>query len=319
MALIKNFTAGEEISTYLLIKSSEIKQTRGTPPKDYLDIILADQSGEISAKLWDASSVDKESFTALQVAHVKGIVQPYKEKLQFKIDHIRKVTKEEGVSIAQFIRSAPIPPEQLMQIIQHAASSIQEPMFHQIVKFCMDKTADKLSSHPAAKTIHHAFYGGLAYHIVRMLEVAEFLVKQRPFLHADLLIAGIILHDIAKTEELDASQGVVNDYSITGKLLGHISIASNWIVEAAVSFGFSFSDERIIALQHMILAHHNKGEYGSPVQPQLPEAVALHYIDLIDSRMQAVEDAMDSLSPQSNWTPQVRAAENMSMYKMKWT
>jgi 3'-5' exoribonuclease len=318
MKVIKEFIANEDVSTYFLIKSIEIKQTRTTPPKDYFDLVLVDQTGEITAKMWDIGSLDKESFASMQVVFAKGNVHLYRDKLQFKVEQLRKATEQDGVSISQFIRMSPIPPQQLFDTIKQTTLSIQEPMIRDIVQFCLNRSAEKLLSYPAAKSIHHAFLGGLAYHMVRMLEIAEFLIKTRPFLQADLLRAGIILHDIAKTEELEAVQGVVSDYSLTGKLIGHISLASNWVVEAAITLQVPLSDPRVIALQHMILAHHNKGEYGSPVQPQLPEAVALHYIDLVDSRLQAVEDAMQSLSPQTAWTPPIKAVENMAMYKMTW-
>lgn len=318
MKVIKDFVSGEDISTFFLIKHIEIKQTRANPPKDYFDLILSDQSGEISAKCWDISSLDKDSFNSMKIIFVRGNVNLYQSKLQVKIESMRIAREDDGVQLSQFIRMSPIPPNQLVETIYQTTASINEPLIRQIVQFCLDRSADKLLSYPAAKTIHHAFFGGLAYHVVRMLELAEFLITTRPFLHADLLRAGVILHDIAKIEELEATQGVVSEYSLTGKLLGHISIASNWIVEAALSLEVPLSDARIIALQHMVLAHHNKGEYGSPVQPQLPEAVALHYIDLIDSRLQAVEDAMASLSPQVSWTAPIKATENMPMYRMNW-
>jgi 3'-5' exoribonuclease len=117
--------------------------------------------------------------------------------------------------------------------------------------------------------------------MVRMLEIGEFICKQRPFLNPDLLKAGIILHDIAKPEEMVAQLGIVSDYSVQGKLMGHISMASSWITEAAIISGIDLQSERVLGLQHMVLSHHNLGEWGSPVQPQTAEAVALHHIDAL--------------------------------------
>jgi 3'-5' exoribonuclease len=318
MIQIKDLISGKEVTTFFLIKTVEVKQTRTTPPRDYLDFVLADQSGEINAKFWDATPLDIGTYQSMQLVQVKGLVQLYNKKTQIKVEQMRKATEQDGVTLSQFIRSAPIAPEQLVSIIEQTAQSIDEPWVRQIVQWCMDKTSHQLLSHPAAKSIHHAFYGGLAYHIVRMLELAEFLIEQRPFLKGDLLRAGIILHDLAKTVELDAEQGVVSDYSLSGKLLGHISIASHWIVEAALYHGYDLSDERILVLQHIVLSHHNKLEYGSPVVPKIPEAIALHYIDLIDSRLQAVEDAIQGLSAESSWTSPIKAVENESIYKFQW-
>ncbi|MBP1988875.1 3'-5' exoribonuclease YhaM family protein [Paenibacillus eucommiae] len=317
MTLIKTFSAGDEIVGFYLLKSADVKQTNTTPPKDYFDFVFMDQSGEIGGKLWDVSAVDKETYFPMMLVKIQGLVQLYKEKPQLKIMRIRKAEDEDGVALADFIRSAPIQPVDLLYVIKQTISSIQDAEIKAIVEYIHARAEDKLMHYPAAKGIHHAYYAGLAYHIVRMLELGEFIIKQRPFLQPDLIRAGIILHDIAKTEEMNAELGVATDYSLTGRLLGHISIASNWIVEAAIQLGIGTSNLNIVALQHLILSHHNLGEWGSPVQPQLPEAVALHYIDQLDAKLQAVEDAIDITPESEEWTAPVRAVEYKQIYLMK--
>ncbi|TVY07561.1 3'-5' exoribonuclease YhaM family protein [Paenibacillus cremeus] len=317
MSLIKSFTEGQEITDFFLLKAADIKQTNANPPKEYFDVILADASGEISAKLWDVSSTDKETFFPMMLVKVKGVTQLYRDRLQFRINKMRKVTDEDGCSIKDFIKSAPIDAIDLVNTIKSVSSSIQDQDLRSIVEFCIAKVGDKLSHYPAAKGMHHAYYAGLAYHVVRMLELGEFICKQRPFLNHDLLKAGIILHDIAKTEELNAEMGVVTEYSLTGKLIGHISLSSNWITEAALHLGIGVNDEKTIFLQHLILSHHNLGEWGSPVQPQLPEAVALHYIDQLDAKLQAVEDALNSMNDSDEWSAPVRVIENKQVYRAK--
>lgn len=317
MTLIKEFANGDEITGFYLLKQSTIRQTNATPSKEYFDMILSDTSGEIPAKFWDVSPTDKETFFAPMLVKVRGGVQTYREKLQFKITQIRPATEEDGFSITDFIRSAPEPPINLLHTIKTTAASIQDVEIREIVNYCINMTGDKLMHYPAAKTMHHAFYAGLSYHIARMLELAEFICKQRPFLDRDLLVAGIILHDIAKTEELESDLGIVQDYSFTGKLIGHISLAVNWVIEAAISQGMDLKSEKLILLQHMILSHHNLGEWGSPVQPQIPEAVALHYIDQLDAKLQAVEDAIGNIPDSERWTNPVRALENKAIYRKK--
>lgn len=317
MTLIKEFANGDEITGFYLLKQSTIRQTNATPSKDYFDIVLSDTSGEIPAKFWEVSPTDKETFFAPMLVKVRGKVQAYREKLQFKITQIRPATEEDGFSITDFIRSAPEPPINLLHTIKTTAASIQDVEIREIVNYCINMVGDKLMHYPAAKTMHHAFYAGLSYHIVRMLELAEFICKQRPFLDRDLLVAGIILHDIAKTEEFESDLGIVQDYSFTGKLIGHISLSVNWIIEAAISQGMDLKSEKLILLQHMILSHHNLGEWGSPVQPQIPEAVALHYIDQLDAKLQAVEDAIGNIPDSERWTNPVRALENKAIYRKK--
>lgn len=316
MRLIRTFAEGDEITGFYLLKNVEIKQTNGTPPKDFLDLVLADKSGEIPAKLWDASPTDKEAFVAPMLVKVRGIVQSYREKPQLKVIQIRPVVREDGLNITDFVRSAPVLPVDLLHAIATTAGSFQDQDIKRIVEMCLAKASDKLMHYPAGKGMHHAFYAGLAYHVARMLELGEFVCRQRPFLNRDLLLAGIILHDIAKTEEMEAELGVVSDYSVKGKLLGHLALAYGWITESAVALGMSLDDEKVVALQHIVLSHHNLGEWGSPVQPQLPEAVALHYIDQLDAKLQAVEDAVDAAHDNSKWTAPVRVAENKQMYVM---
>ncbi|WP_159887045.1 3'-5' exoribonuclease YhaM family protein [Paenibacillus puerhi] len=317
MTSIKSFTDGEEVTGYFLLKLAEVKQTNATPPKAYFDLVLADSTGEISAKLWDISSTDRETFFSMMLVKVQGVVQLYRDRLQLKIARIRKVTPEDNCSIKDFLRTAPVEAEDLLAAIASAAASIRDTDIRAVVDFCIAKAGDKLLHYPAAKGMHHAYYSGLAYHTARMLELGEFIAGQRPFLNADLLKAGIILHDIAKTEELNAELGVVREYSLTGKLLGHISIASGWITEAAIRLGLDSEAEKLVALQHLVLSHHNLGEWGSPVQPQLPEAVALHHIDQLDAKLQAAEDALASMNDTDEWTAPVRVLENKPLYRMK--
>jgi 3'-5' exoribonuclease len=317
MIQIKSFIAGEEITGFYLAKELECRQTKGSPPKDYFDIKLADMSGEINAKYWDVTTADKETFFAMDIIKVKGIVQTYNDKPQLKITMIRKAKEEDGVTQADFIRSAPVHPNDLIYTIKQTAAGIQNEAWREIVNYCLSKVEKKLYHYPAGKALHHSFYAGLSYHICRMLELAEFICRQRPFLNADLLKAGIILHDIAKTEEMEAELGIVSDYSLQGKLLGHISMASQWITEASITLGMNPNDEQIVVLQHMVLSHHNLGEWGSPVQPQLPEAVALHYIDQIDAKLQAVEDALDTTPDGEKWTAPIRVIENKPIFRME--
>jgi Predicted HD-superfamily hydrolase len=317
MTQIKQLKPQEEFEGFYLLKELEVRQTNATPPKDYFDIVLCDSSGQLPAKFWDVSPADKETFFPMGLVKVRGLVHLYREKPQIKIAKIRPAKAEDGVSLTDFIRSAPIDSNDLVQIIKRTMESISDEEIRKIVHYCINKVEERLPSYPAAKTHHHAYYGGLAYHMVRMLELGEFLCKQRPFLNADLLKAGIILHDIAKPEEMNAEMGIVSDYSNTGKLIGHIALASGWIVEAAVRLGIPLESEKVVGLQHLVLSHHNLGEWGSPVQPQTAEAVALHFIDAMDAKLQMVEDALSTTPESEEWTPMIRGLENKAIYRLK--
>ncbi|WP_150273082.1 3'-5' exoribonuclease YhaM family protein [Paenibacillus tepidiphilus] len=317
MTLIKQLSPQDEFTGFYLLRELAIKQTNGNPPKDYFDIVLGDSSGQLSAKFWDVSTADKETFFPMALVKVRGIAHLYREKLQVKITKIRLASDADGVSLTDYIRSAPIRPVDLVHTIKAAAASIVDSDISAIVDFCIGKVEDKLMHYPAAKTHHHAYFAGLAYHMARMLEIGEFLCRQRPFLNPDLMKAGIILHDIAKPEEMISEFGIVSDYSVQGKLIGHISLAANWITEAAIRCGIPLESEKVLNLQHLVLSHHNLGEWGSPVQPQTAEAVALHHIDAMDAKLQMVEDALDSTPETEEWTPFIRGLENKAVYRTK--
>ncbi|MFC7680926.1 3'-5' exoribonuclease YhaM family protein [Paenibacillus sp. GCM10028914] len=317
MKPINKLNIQDEFVGFYLLKELNLRQTSSTPPKDYFDIVLSDSSGQISAKYWDVSIQDKETFLPMQLVKIQGIVQSYRDQPQVKIHRIRKAKEEDGVSLTDFVRSAPIRPVDLLHTIKLSMNEIMNPQVRSIVQYCVSKVEDKLMHYPAAKTFHHAYFAGLAYHIVRMLEIGDFICKQRPFLNPDLIKAGIILHDIAKPEEMIAQMGIVTDYSNQGKLIGHIALASNWIVEAAIQNDISLESEVVLGLQHLVLSHHNLGEWGSPVQPQTAEAVALHHIDNLDAKLQMVEDALDTTVETEPWTPMIRGLENKAIYRLK--
>lgn len=316
MTLIKDLSTNDEFVGFYLLKELELKQTNTSPAKDYFDLVLCDASGQLPAKYWDVKETEKDDFSPMTLVKVQGIVQLYREKPQVKITRIRNVSNEDGVSLTDFIRAAPIESAELLEVIYRVIESIWDPVIRDIVNFCVDKVSEKLAHYPAAKMHHHAYFAGLAYHIVRMLEIGEFLCKQRPFLNADMIKAGIILHDIAKPEEMIAQLGVVTDYSTQGKLIGHIAMAAGWITEAALRLELPLDSEQVIGLQHLILSHHNLGEWGSPVQPQTAEAVALHYIDALDAKLQMAEDALSATSDKELWTQPIRGLENKALYRM---
>lgn len=317
MKPINKLSIQDEFVGFYLLKELNLRQTNSTPPKDYFDIVLSDSSGQISAKYWDVTIQDKETFFPMQLVKVQGFVQSYRDQAQVKISKIRKAKEDDGVSLTDFVRSAPIRPVDLLHTIKLTMNEITDPQMKIIVQHCVAKVEDKLMHYPAAKTFHHAYFAGLAYHMVRMLEIGDFICKQRPFLNRDLLRAGIILHDIAKPEEMIAQMGIVTDYSNHGKLIGHIVMANNWIVEAAIQNDISLDSELILGLQHLVLSHHNLGEWGSPVMPQTAEAVALHHIDTMDAKLQMVEDALDTTVETEPWTPMIRGLENKAIYRLK--
>jgi 3'-5' exoribonuclease len=314
MDIIK-MTDKEEFTGFYLLKTAEVKVAANG--SHYLEMTLTDKTGSIPAKMWDISSQDKETFFPMSIVKIQGVCQLYREKLQVIVKRMRLATEEDGVSVQEFVKAAPVPPVDLVHGIHQAINRISHKEMRQIVEYCVAKVEDALMHAPAAMKNHHAYYAGLAYHMNRMLEIGEFIIKQRPFLNADLLRAGIIAHDLAKVMEMNSQLGIAYEYTVEGNLIGHIVMVNDWITEAAIHFGIPLQSELVIGLKHMVLSHHGKGEYGSPKSPQLPEAVALHMIDMLDAALQACEDALDETAAHEPWTPKIKIIENQALYRLK--
>ncbi|MGW7162639.1 3'-5' exoribonuclease YhaM family protein [Paenibacillus taichungensis] len=317
MTLINMLAMGEQFEGIYLVRELLIKQTSTHPPREYLDMIVGDSSGSLPAKYWDATFKEKQTIQKNEIVSIKGVVHNYSNKLQLKITSIKKADPK-YYDITKFIQTAPISSTELINIIKENVRTLQESDLKIIVSYCFNKVETRLLDSPAAKNNHHNYYGGLAYHLVRMLEISKFICEQRPFLDSELLRAGIILHDLGKTEEMLSTMGIVSDYTDRGKLIGHISIISNWIIEAAIKNNIDPNSSTVMYLQHMVLSHHNLGEWGSPVQPQIAEAVALHYIDMLDAKLQMVEDSFKNLNSTDSWTPPIWGLEKKAMLRTKF-
>ena len=202
----------------------------------------------------------------------------------------------EPVDLSLLAPCAPEAPEAMLQELYDTADAFTSEPLRLITREMLDRFREKLLYYPAAQRIHRAERGGLLHHTTGMLRLAKAILTQYTWLNADLLLAGVILHDLCKTEEMDSNDmGVVRDYSREGLLLGHLVLGVNRIQEAANKLGIS--GEPVLLLQHMMLSHHGEAEFGSPRKPMFPEAAALHWVDLLDARMNEMQTAIQKLKP----------------------
>jgi len=311
---INELKAGTRIDSFYVIKS--VLSRVSSNNKKFLDLIVGDKSGEISAKLWDASAEDEELYRENTLVKIRAAVVEWQNNLQLKIDKIRLVTKEDGLDIKNFVPSAPYEADDMYIIMLDYISKIKNKDIKNIVNYIIDKAGDKLMNFPAAKKNHHSVRSGLLYHITTMLKAAEALSNVYVFLNTDLLYSGVILHDMAKLEEMDASElGIVTSYTIEGQLLGHIVMGTEKIAQAAEKVEADIEISMI--LQHMILSHHYEPEYGSPKKPMIPEAEMLHYLDDMDATMFDMKKAVNSVSPGEVSDP-VWSLEKRRIYNSKF-
>jgi len=299
---------GEQVDLYFLIKSS----TRGIASngKPFLTVILQDKTGDIEAKLWDVSPEDEETYAAEKIVKVAGEVMNYRGRNQLKVRNIRPAQPQDGVRVSDFLEVAPLSREEMVEYITQSIFEMKNSNIHRMTRHLLNKYQSEFLEYPAATKNHHEFVSGLAYHVVSMLKLAKAFADLYPSLNRDLLYSGVILHDLGKVFEL--SGPVSTTYTVQGNLLGHISIMVNEIGKTAEELGIE--GEEVMLLQHMVLSHHGKEEWGSPKKPLIKEAEMLHLIDNVDAKMNMLDRALDKTKP-GEFTERIFALDNRSFYK----
>ena len=308
--LVKDFNEGEHLEINLLISSLVKGTTNSGAP--YLSLSIQDSSKAIDAKLWD---VKPELAQQLEVGKVYCFdleIIKYKNNLQAKVLRVLPIPQE-GLNMDDFVFKSPISKDELRNTIQDAINQIKNSDIARIVSSMLNYYAADVYDYPAASKIHHNFIGGLATHTSGMLKIAMALCEIYPCINKDYLIAGVILHDLGKIEELTSP--VVTEYSVTGKLLGHISIMDARLAQIGEELKLSDSEE-LTVLRHMVLAHHGELEFGSPIRPETLEAEVLSQIDNIDAKINIIDKALAEVN-EGEFTQKVFAMENRVFYKHK--
>lgn len=270
---------GEDVEFYALVESL---QKRYTPNKSgYYGVTLSDGDSSIDARVWDVNLIEKNEVTPGTVFHFNAHINEYAGKTQFVINGIRAVTDEE-IKDKNFYRSAPLTEEDLRNGIKSYIRKINNEILKSLVVNLIAKVPDDYFIFPAAMSMHHNYFNGLAYHTYSMLQMAEKYLEVYSGMNSDLLYAGVLLHDIGKTKELTGPKAPL--YTQDGNLLGHIVIGLQMVAIEAEHLGV-LDTEEYRTLCHLLAAHHGELEFGSPKEPGMMEAFALHFIDLADSKL----------------------------------
>lgn len=307
---VSDLKAGETVNGIYILKNCELKISSNK--KTYLDMVLSDSTGEVAAKWWDAGEADYASLSCNRLYYVNARVDLWKEALQLSLNKIRLADEEDQKCIGDFVPSAPLAPEQMLEEIYLFAAKIKNTEIRSVVMHILDEKEEKLSYYPAAKSLHHAIRSGLLYHVVRMLRTAEALCGVYQGVNPDLLFAGVILHDMAKIGELSSNELGIAEYSKQGQFLGHIVMGVEELDRAGRAEGVS--EEVLLLLKHLIVSHHYEPEYGSPKKPMFLEAELLHHIDLIDARVYDYQNATKNLSP-GQFSEPIWSLDRRTVYK----
>ncbi len=309
MVQIKDFEVGQTIESQLLVTQASRGVTASSSP--YLSLVLQDQTGQVEAKLWDAKEEQIALLKVGTIINVKADVNRYRNNIQLKVLSI-EVVPEGSIDAAYFLESAPMSKELMMEKLEGYIYNITNQDMQRIIYTLHKRYKQSFYEYPAATRNHHEYVSGLAYHVCCMLDLGKAICDLYPSLDRSLLYSGIILHDLGKLIEL--SGPVLTEYTVEGRLVGHISIMQAMVKEIADSQ--NIQGEVVILLQHMILSHHGKLEYGSPVLPMIKEAEMLAFIDNIDARMYMMNRALEGIEP-GTFTPRIFSLENRSFYKPK--
>jgi 3'-5' exoribonuclease len=307
---INEFEVGEEIQGFFIIKAFNVKTSSNN--KKYLDFTLADKTGEVNAKLWDVKDNYEELYQAGILVKIRGSVTSWQNNVQLKITRIRLTGDEDQINISDYVPAAPYDPQEMMDELIETIENFKNEDLRKLVLHIVKGYEEQLLTAPAAKSNHHAIRSGLLYHLKRMIKTGKALCQIYTHVNEDLLIAGIILHDMEKINEMVSDDlGIVSSYSTEGQLLGHIIMGIKNIDAVARELGID--PELSMVLQHLVLSHHYEPEFGSPKKPMLPEGELLHYIDIIDARMYDMELAYREVA-QGEFTDPVWVLDKRRLY-----
>lgn len=312
MKLISEFEENETILTPLMVfQTTKGIANNGSP---YLSVLFQDKTGQIEAKVWDVKPEQAQMYQPGHIGWVKGEILKYRNSFQLKIQEFKPVDPSKIKDMGRFIQTSEIALEELKSVVYEAIGQIEYLPLRILVDTMIRENEEKFFTYPAASKNHHDFMSGLATHVFGMLKLGNAICDIYPMLNRDLIIAGILMHDLGKTVEL--SGAILTEYTVEGRLLGHISIMQAMIAQQAIALGMEH-DESVMLLRHMVLSHHGEYEYGSPVLPLIPEAEILTYIDNIDARINMMDKSLANVEPGS-FAPRVFSLENRTFYKAKF-
>ena len=308
-----NFTPCEKSGVYegfALLKSCDKKSAKnGT---FYLDMVLGDKDGEIYAKMWDYRE-DAVPFPKVNtVVKVRGLLQQYNGNDQFIVQRMRPSVAEDNISMTDFVKSADCEGDVMLNAIYEIVNAFSDEDVKKVVIGTIEDNKEKILTFPAAEKLHHAMMGGLLYHTLSMLKLAQCVGSIYPCIDKDLLYSGVILHDIAKMREYTLNDaGVIDGHTVEGILLGHLVMGAEDVGRKCDELGVP--SEKKYLLQHMIASHHGKPEFGAAVRPGFIEAEVLSQIDLLDANMYEMADAVKDVKP-GEFTGRLWMLDNRRLY-----
>jgi 3'-5' exoribonuclease len=295
---VSSLQDGQSVTTHFLVCVKEIRSTR--EGKTYLRLELGDSTGRVEARMWTGFDAMAATFERDDFVKVQARVENYRNKLQLAIEKIRRAEESE-VDPADFFPHTKENVEEMYAKLLEIVASVGNPWLRQLLDSVVQdpEIVPRLKRAPAAKVMHHAFYGGLLEHVLSLCNLCRVVLSHYPEANADLLLSGAVLHDVGKLKELSYDRSI--GYTDEGQLLGHILIEYEHLTKKIDAIE-GFPPELKTLVLHMLISHHGQYEFGSPKLPMFREALLLHYLDDLDSKMAAIRSALNSDEGEGNWT-----------------
>jgi 3'-5' exoribonuclease len=272
----------QAVVSFFAVASKQVR-SRKDGTGQYLALTLGDRTGQIESRMWENFADAAAGFEQGDVVKVRAEVCRYNGRLQLNLDKLRLAAADE-VELADYVPHTQKNVEELWSTLVHTVDSFSDLSLQALLRSFLDDPAFAAAFRqaPAAKSLHHAWLGGLLEHVVSLVGICELTARHYPEINRDLLLTGAMLHDIGKLEEL--RWGTSFDYTLQGQLVGHITLGIAMIEKKLAALP-DFPPALRILVEHMVLSHHGKLEFGSPKLPMIPEAVLLHYLDDLDAKM----------------------------------
>jgi len=307
-ACVKDLASGQEVEGTFLVMEATLRVAKNG--SKYIQASLCDKTGSIPVRQWDATEADFACYKLSGYVKARGRVETYKNALQMIAFAVQECDAD-TVNPADFLPVSSRPLDEMEKELDALLASVADADYQRLLNalLCDPAIRGRFLKAPAASSVHHAWVSGLLEHVLSAAKTAQAVCEQRPFLNRDLLLAGVLLHDIGKIEELDPGPGF--RYTDTGGLCGHIALGALMMERAMVKLE-NFPPQKRDLILHMILSHHGTREFGSPVLPATAEAMALHHIECLDAKvqgMQSIIEREEASGNEANWTDFARVAD----------
>lgn len=312
---INELQPNHNIEGVFLVAHKEVRQKKTGEP--YLSLMLTDRTGELDAKMWDNAAEVVDTFGHNDFVRVKGATQIFQNRLQFTVHKLRPVPEAE-IDLGDFLVASKRDRDEMLRELMAHITGMTNPHLKGLLEeiFADPTVAHAFRDAPAAKSVHHNWIGGLIEHVLSLCSLAKFTAAHYPGIDADLLLTGIILHDVGKIHELEFTRSI--RYSDQGQLLGHIQIGIQMITDQIHKMP-DFPPRLRDLVVHLILSHHGQLEFGSPKLPSFPEALLLHLLDNMDSKMESMRALIEhDRQIDGNWTLYSSTLERSTLKKDRY-